>query len=74
MNVNIGRGRNPISITVDMDSKGAIKNIKKLTGSIAGIGVASAASLLGVAALGGAMGVATAAASKHAARLELVQN
>jgi hypothetical protein len=74
MNVNIGRGRNPIAITVDMDSKGAIKNIKKLTGSIAGIGVASAASLLGVAALGGAMGVATAAASKHAARLELVQN
>jgi hypothetical protein len=74
MNVNIGRGRNPIAITVDMDSKGAIKNIKKLTGSIAGIGVASAASLLGVAALGGAMGVAAAAASKHAARLELVQN
>jgi hypothetical protein len=71
---NFGKKGNPIALTVDMDPTGAIKNIKKLTKSIAGIGLAGGASVLGLGALTGAMGALTGAASRHAAKLELVQN
>ena len=66
--------KNPIAITVDVAATGAIRSIKKLTGALGGIGLGAGAAVAGITVLGGAMGVATAAAMRHAAKLELIQN
>ena len=51
-----------------------MKGLKKLGGAAGGLGVGALAGAAGVLALGTAMAVATAKASGHAAKLELIQN
>ena len=66
--------KNAIVLNVDLNAAGALKGIKKLGGAVGGLGVGALAGAAGILALGTAMAVATAKASGHAAKLELVQN
>ena len=66
--------KNPVAITVDVLASGAIKQIKKLSGALKGVGIGASVGVAGIGVLGAAMGVATSAAIKHASKLELIQN